>query len=130
MEHSTKHPPSEPVAINGIRGTFEQSNLRKEERFLAERSIQALYNGKTLEMWLVDCSSHGIQIVSRQHFDCGERLQIIIQYKGAPAYVPYEVRYWFKLWSDTFQLGAELTESLSPDEEKLLLQELLAPNKR
>jgi hypothetical protein len=129
MRHSQKHDKLPAVALNGLRGSFDESELRKEERFLAERSIEAIVRGQNRDLWLVDCSIHGLQLVCNTDMSASEQFCLIVPLQGKPIQVKYEVRYLFKLWADTFQIGAALIESFDPEQEQWLLRELLGDKK-
>lgn len=113
------------LAINMLRGSGQRVNQRREERFLAERSIHMVYQGQPMNAWLVDCSAHGLQIVSKQPMESQEEFQVEVRLGGKFRLVRYQVQYWFQLWADACQIGAQLVEEISEAEAKLILQELL-----
>lgn len=114
------------LPINALRASAERANQRREERFLAERSIHIVYHGQPMDAWLVDCSPHGLQIVSKQIMESHEEFQVEVRLHGKFRLVRYRVRYWFQLWADACQIGAQLVEEISDAEARLILQELLA----
>jgi hypothetical protein len=118
------------LPINGLRGSFDQANHRREERFLAERSIHMVYQGQPMDAWLVDCSAHGLQIVSKQAMQAQEEFHVEVRLHGKFRLVRYQVRYWFQVWAEACQIGAEMAEEVSEADAKLILQELLGSANR
>jgi hypothetical protein len=126
MKETGAMPKTGGLPINGLRGTPEQANNRREERFLAERPLQLVYRGEKTDAWLVECSAHGLQIVSRKPMEAREEFQIEFHLEGKPRLVRYQVLYWFQFWDDACQIGAEMVDDLSEAEAGLVLQQLLA----
>lgn len=114
------------LPINSLRTASDRKDQRREERFLAERSVHIVYQGQPMDAWMVDCSAHGIQIVSKQIMEAQDEFQVEVRLHGKFRLVRYQVRYWFQLWAEACQIGAQLVEEVSEDEAKLILQELLA----
>lgn len=114
------------LPINALRGGAERTDLRREERFLAERPIHMVYQGQPMDAWLVDCSAHGLQIVSKQIIESQEEFQVEVRLHGKFRLVRYQVRYWFQLWADACQIGAQLVEEIPETEANMILQDLLA----
>lgn len=114
------------LPINALRGGVERIDQRDEERFLAERPIHLVRQGQPMDAWLVDCSAHGLQIVSKQVMESHEEFHVEVRLHGKFRLVRYRVRYWFQLWADACQIGAQLVEEISDAEANLILQALLA----
>jgi hypothetical protein len=113
------------LPINSLRGGFDQANHRQEERFLAERSVHIVYNDQPMNAWLVDCSAHGLQIVSKQVMAAHEEFLLEVRLHGKFRLVRYQVKYWFQLWADACQIGAAMIEEITEADAKLVLQQLL-----
>lgn len=114
------------LPMNGLRGAFDHSEHRREERFLAERAVRAVYTNGSHESWLIDCSIHGIQVVATQHVECGDLFHLQIP---GNRLVTYRCTYSFEVWPNTWQLGAELAGPVSEQEAELIVQQLLTDAK-
>lgn len=126
MKQSGRLPKMGELPINALRGSQDQPNLRREERFLAERSVHIVYNGQPRTAWLVDCSAHGLQVVSKEVMQAQEEFQVEVRLNGKFRLVRYRVKYWFQLWAESCQIGAELIEEIPEAEARLILAELLS----
>lgn len=116
------------IAVNGIRGVINSHESRKEERFVAGRTIEAIQNGKEFSACLVECSLHGLQLVCPHAMKAGEHFAVILRIEGQTHHVAYEIRYCRKVWDDAYQVGAQRVDRLTVELEKFLLLELLKPD--
>jgi hypothetical protein len=130
MNESGSLPKMGGLPINSLREGISPANQRREERFLAERSVHLVYSGQPMDAWLVDCSEYGLQIVCKQAMQAHDEFQVEVRLDGKFRMVRYQVRYWSQLWADACQIGAEMVEEIPEAEAKLILQELLAGAER
>jgi hypothetical protein len=130
MKESGTLPKMGGLPINALRGSLDQPNGRGEERFLAERSVHIVYKGQPRTAWLVDCSAHGLQLVSKEVMQALEEFHVEVRLHGKFRLVRYHVKYWFQLWDDSCQIGAEMTEEVPEAEAKLILAELVGTAQR
>lgn len=126
MKESGPLPGTNGLPINSLRGEAAAANQRRDERFLAERSVHIVYHGQPGTAWLVDCSEYGLQIVTKQPMQSHDEFHVEVRLDGKFRLVKYQVRYWSQLWDDACQIGAQLAEEIPEAEAKLILQELLA----
>jgi hypothetical protein len=89
------------------------SSRRREKRLPCRRAIRILCGFDPLAATLVQCSAHGVAVLSPQAIAAGEQFMIQVNVR-AMALLVYTVRHCQPLPEKQFRLGAELVDARVP----------------
>lgn len=104
------------------------SSRRREKRVDCRRPVRILYGIDAFSAVLVQCSPHGVAVLSPTAIPRGEQFMIQVNVR-AMALLVYTVRHCDALEDNQFRVGAELVDARVPKGATLqaIFQALLAP---
>ena len=104
------------------------ASRRREQRLPCQRPVRILCGFDPVDAVLVQCSPHGIAVVSPVAIAAGEQFMIQVSVRSL-ALLVYTVRHCQPVGNDQFRLGSELVDARVPKGTTLaaILDALLNP---
>jgi hypothetical protein len=128
-----RHTEKRAVLEDQVTGPAERNaymELRRERRFPVEGFVRVITaDDVELEAYLVDCSLHGIRLVSPSKITTGQTIQVQFHFEDKTQFVSYIVRFWRLLWVGGYQIGAELEEEPVDPDAETIIKSLVAKRK-